>query len=83
MFRQNLLRVPVTKFNLQKSSTAHKLFYKLFLRFPVGFFFTYLLIHLFIAAVSYMAHISCIRIRPSKRYYFPILLFLRWKAKEK
>ena len=33
--------------------------------------------------VSYKAHILCIRIHICKRYCFPLLLFLRWKAKEK
>ena len=33
--------------------------------------------------VSYIAHILCICIHICKRYYFPLLLFLRWKAKEK
>ena len=28
MFRQNLLKVPVKKFNLSKSITAHELFHK-------------------------------------------------------
>ena len=33
--------------------------------------------------VFYIAHILCIRIRICKWYYFPLLLFLRSKAKEK
>ena len=33
--------------------------------------------------MSYIAHIFCICIHICKRYYFPLLLFLRWKAKEK
>ena len=33
--------------------------------------------------VSYTTHILRIHIHICKRYYFPLLLFLRWKAKEK
>ena len=33
--------------------------------------------------VPYIAHIFCICIHICKRYYFPLLLFLRWKAKKK
>ena len=32
--------------------------------------------------VSYMTDIFCIRIHICKIYFFPILLFLRWKAKD-
>ena len=42
-------------------------------------FFTYLPIHLF---VCYTAHIFFIRIHIFKRFYFPLLLFLRWEAKK-
>ena len=50
MFRKNLLKVPVKKLNLEKSITANELLHKWFLRFPVGLFFTYLLINLFTEA---------------------------------
>ena len=68
-----------------KNFTAHELLQKWLLRFPEGFFSpiylsTYLQRSL---PVPYIAHILCIRIHICKRYYFPILLFLRWKAKEK
>ena len=33
--------------------------------------------------VFYIVHILCSCIHIRKRYYFPLLLFLRWKAKEK
>ena len=33
--------------------------------------------------LSYIAYIMCIRINICNKYYFPLLLFLRWKAKEK
>ena len=33
--------------------------------------------------VSYMADIFCIHIHICKKHFFPLLLFLRWKEKEK
>ena len=75
MFRQNPLKVPVKKLN-----TFELLLCKWFLRFLVNFFST---IHrnLF---VSHMADIFCIRITHNcKKYFFPLLLLMKWKTKEK
>ena len=44
--------------------------------------FTYQLIYRSLL-LSYIGHIMCISIYICKKYYFPLLLFLRWKAKEK
>ena len=44
--------------------------------------FTYQLIYRSLL-VSYIAHIMCICIHICESYYFPLLLFLRWKSKEK
>ena len=87
IFRQNLLKVLVKKLNLSKTFTT--LLQKRFLRFPVGVSqqFTsppiYLSTYLQNLFVSYKAHVFCIRIHIYKRFYFPLLLFLRWKVKEK
>ena len=51
----------------------------------IWIFFAYILIHLLteVWLVSYIARIFYICIHVCKRYYVPLLLFLRWKAKKK
>ena len=84
MFRQNLLKVPEKVESLKihyctwtSSQVIFKVSSRTFLHL-----FTYRLIYRSLL-VSYIAHIMCIRIHICKRYYFPLLLFLRWKGKEK
>ena len=84
-FRQNNLKVPGGE-----NRSLKNLYYKwtssqVIFKFSSRIFFTYLSCHLFTEAflfVSYIAHIFCICIYICKRYYFPLLLFLRWKPKE-
>ena len=79
MFRQNSSKVPVKKLNLKKIFTTHELLHKWFLMWSVRFF-SPICRGMF---VSYTTDIFCIRIHICKRYFFPLLLFLRWRAKEK
>ena len=51
-------------------------------KFSSRIFFTYLPIYRRLL-VSYIARIFCICIHICNRYYFPLLLFLRWKATKK
>ena len=78
IFRQNPLKVPVKKLNIWKNFTSRKLLHKKILRFPVRFFS---LIYRSLL-VSYNANIFCIRIHICQKYFFPVLIFLRWKVKE-
>ena len=85
MLRQYLLKVPVKIFNFLKTFTAHALLHKWFLKVSNRFFFhriTYPRIYrsLFVPHIAQVLRI-CIHI--FKRYYVLILLFLRWKVKEK
>ena len=70
MFRQNLLKVAVKKLNLKNLFTTHELLQNWFLRFPVGFFLTYLPIHLFqFARNHYLINNKKILNRPITKSY--------------
>ena len=78
IFWQSPSKVPAKKLSLLKNFTILERLQKWFLRFPVRFFWSVYRC-LF---VSYTADTLCIRIHICKRYFFPLLLFLRHRAKE-
>ena len=78
IFRQNPLRVRVKKLNIWKNFATRELLHKKILRFPVRFLS---LIYRSLL-VWYNTNIFCIRIHICQKYFFLLLLFLRWKAKE-
>ena len=72
IIRQNPLKAPTKKLNLQKSFTTNELLHQWLLMFPARFFLT-IYRSLFVA----YADTFCIRIYICKKFFLPPLLFLR------
>ena len=84
IFPQNLLKVPVKKLNLKnfyRILTSSQVIFKVSSRI-FFYLFTYPTIYRSLFE-PHTAHILCIPTHIFKRYYFPLLLSLRWKAKGK